>query len=55
MDVFPGVPIGLVHGRQSAVERTRRWSAFRRGETKILVATRSFEVGVGRPERHGDC
>ncbi len=48
-DVFPGVPIGLVHGRQSAAERNDEMERFRRGETKILVATTVIEVGVDVP------
>jgi ATP-dependent DNA helicase RecG len=46
MDVFPGVSLGLVHGRQSAAERNEEMERFRRGETKILVATTVIEVGV---------
>jgi ATP-dependent DNA helicase RecG len=46
MDVFPGLPIGLVHGRQGAAERNDEMERFRRGETKILVATTVIEVGV---------
>jgi ATP-dependent DNA helicase RecG len=49
MDVFSGVSIGLVHGRQSAVERNEEMERFRRGETKILVATTVIEVGVDVP------
>src|SRR5467141_648608 len=49
MDVFPGVSIGLVHGRQNAVERNEEMERFRRGETKILVATTVIEVGVDVP------
>jgi ATP-dependent DNA helicase RecG len=49
MDVFPGLPIGLVHGRQGAAERNDEMERFRRGETKILVATTVIEVGVDVP------
>jgi ATP-dependent DNA helicase RecG len=49
MDVFPGLPIGLVHGRQSSAERNDEMERFRRGETKILVATTVIEVGVDVP------
>jgi len=49
MDVFPDVSIGLVHGRQSAAERNDEMERFRRGETKILVATTVIEVGVDVP------
>jgi ATP-dependent DNA helicase RecG len=49
IDVFPGVPIGLVHGRQSAADRNAEMERFRRGETQILVATTVIEVGVDVP------
>src|SRR5436305_1805789 len=45
-EVFQGVPIGLVHGRQSAAERTEAMERFRRGDDRILVATTVIEVGV---------
>ena len=45
-DVFPGVAIGLVHGRQSAQERNEAMDRFLRGEDRILVATTVIEVGV---------
>ena len=48
-DVFPDVPIGLVHGRQSAAERQEAMDAFRRGHFRILVATTVIEVGVDVP------
>src|SRR5438105_13861552 len=46
IEVFPDVSIGLVHGRQSAAERTEAMERSSRGETKILVATTVIEVGV---------
>jgi ATP-dependent DNA helicase RecG len=49
MDVFPDVPIGLVHGRQSAQERNDAMESFVRGEDRILVATTVIEVGVDVP------
>ncbi|MGE5047222.1 MAG: ATP-dependent DNA helicase RecG [Deltaproteobacteria bacterium] len=49
IDVFPGVPIGLVHGRQGAAERNEEMERFRRGETRLLVATTVIEVGVDVP------
>jgi ATP-dependent DNA helicase RecG len=48
-EVFPEVPIGLVHGRQSAAERQEAMESFRRGEFQILVATTVIEVGVDIP------
>jgi ATP-dependent DNA helicase RecG len=48
-EVFQGVPMGLVHGRQSAAERTEAMERFRRGDDRILVATTVIEVGVDVP------
>jgi ATP-dependent DNA helicase RecG len=50
LDVFPGVPIGIAHGRQSAAERNEAMDRFRRGEDRILVATTVIEVGVDVPD-----
>jgi ATP-dependent DNA helicase RecG len=49
LDVFPDVPIGLVHGRQTSAERNEAMDRFRRGEDRILVATTVIEVGVDVP------
>jgi ATP-dependent DNA helicase RecG len=49
LDVFPDVPIGLVHGRQSAQDRNEAMDRFVRGEDRILVATTVIEVGVDVP------
>jgi len=46
LDVFPDVPLGLVHGKQGAAERNEEMERFRRGETRILIATTVIEVGV---------
>jgi ATP-dependent DNA helicase RecG len=49
VEVFPDVPIGLVHGRQSAAERAEAMERFRAGADRILVATTVIEVGVDVP------
>jgi ATP-dependent DNA helicase RecG len=49
VEVFPDVPIGLVHGRQSAAERGEAMERFRSGDDRILVATTVIEVGVDVP------
>jgi ATP-dependent DNA helicase RecG len=49
LDVFPDLPIGLVHGRQSPAERQEAMERFRLGEVRILVATTVIEVGVDVP------
>ena len=44
--VFPGLKLGLLHGRLSSEEKDAVMQAFRRNETQILVATTVVEVGV---------
>lgn len=48
-EVFPGLRLGLVHGRMPAREREAVMLAFGRGEIDILVATTVIEVGVDVP------
>jgi ATP-dependent DNA helicase RecG len=47
--VFPGVPVGLLHGRLSTEDKESAMEKFQRGETKILVSTTVIEVGVDVP------
>ena len=42
--------IGLVHGRMSGEEKDAAMAAFKRGETRLLVATTVIEVGVDVPD-----
>ncbi|MEM9225725.1 MAG: ATP-dependent DNA helicase RecG, partial [Pseudomonadota bacterium] len=44
------LPVGLVHGRMKGEEKDAALEAFRRGETRVLVATTVIEVGVDVPE-----
>ncbi|WP_295454873.1 ATP-dependent DNA helicase RecG [uncultured Thiodictyon sp.] len=46
---LPGVRVGLVHGRQRAVERESVMAAFAAAELDLLVATTVIEVGVDVP------
>ena len=46
---LPDVPIGLVHGRLKAKEKQAAMDAFKRGDTRVLVATTVIEVGVDVP------
>ncbi|MBA8889664.1 ATP-dependent DNA helicase RecG [Dokdonella fugitiva] len=46
---LPGLRIGLVHGRLKAKEKQATMDAFKRGDTRLLVATTVIEVGVDVP------
>jgi ATP-dependent DNA helicase RecG len=48
-EVFPGIPIGLVHGRLKREEKDRAMRRFREGDDKILAATTVVEVGIDVP------
>src|SRR5205085_6879428 len=45
-EVFPDVPVGLLHGRLGAGEKEAAMESFKSGRTKILVSTTVIEVGV---------
>ena len=47
--VFPGMNVGLLHGRLPAAEREKVMSRFQSGEIRILVSTTVIEVGVDVP------
>lgn len=47
--IFPEFKVGLLHGRMSSAEKDQAISAFRSGETHILVSTTVVEVGVDVP------
>jgi ATP-dependent DNA helicase RecG len=48
-EVFPDVPVGLLHGRLGSGEKENAMEAFKTGRTKILVSTTVIEVGVDVP------
>src|SRR5205085_4506741 len=48
-EVFPGITVGLLHGRLPASEKERVMDDFKCGRTKILVSTTVIEVGVDVP------
>jgi ATP-dependent DNA helicase RecG len=48
-EVFPGVPVGLLHGRMGAEEKEERLNRFREGADRVLVATVVVEVGIDVP------
>lgn len=48
-DVFPGVKVGLLHGRMKPAEKEAVMAEFRGGGIGVLVATTVIEVGVDVP------
>jgi ATP-dependent DNA helicase RecG len=46
---FPGLEVGLVHGRIPAAEREESLARFRDGEIAAIVATTVVEVGIDVP------
>ena len=47
--VFPGVRVGLLHGKLKTDDKESAMEKFQRGETQILVSTTVIEVGVDVP------
>jgi ATP-dependent DNA helicase RecG len=48
-EVFPGIAVGLMHGRLPSAEKESTMQRFKQGELKILVSTTVIEVGVDVP------
>ena len=48
-EVFPGLKLGLLHGRLKGAEKERVMSEFRSGAVQVLVTTSVVEVGVDVP------
>lgn len=48
-DVFPGIRLGLLHGRLKTEEKDDVMQRFKTGEIQILVATTVIEVGIDVP------
>ncbi|MBI4192507.1 MAG: ATP-dependent DNA helicase RecG [Betaproteobacteria bacterium] len=49
LTTFPGLKIGLVHGRLAAAEKTAVMQSFQSGAIQLLVTTTVIEVGVDVP------
>jgi ATP-dependent DNA helicase RecG len=47
--IFPGVPLALIHSKVDEAEKQRIMEDFRTGKIKILTATSVVEVGVDVP------
>jgi ATP-dependent DNA helicase RecG len=48
-EVFPDIPVGLMHGRLSGDDKEAVMQGFKDGSIKILVSTTVIEVGVDVP------
>jgi ATP-dependent DNA helicase RecG len=49
-DVFPELPVALLHGQMRTAEKDDVMNRFRRGDVGVLIATTVVEVGVDIPE-----
>jgi ATP-dependent DNA helicase RecG len=49
-EAFPGVGVGLLHGRMKAAEKEETMGRFKSGDLQLLVSTTVVEVGVDVPE-----
>ncbi len=49
-EIFPDIPMGIVHGKMKAADKESAMADFVSGNTKILVSTTVIEVGVNVPE-----
>jgi ATP-dependent DNA helicase RecG len=47
---FPGIGVGLLHGRMKAEEKEAVMRSFQEGDVRILVSTTVVEVGIDVPE-----
>jgi ATP-dependent DNA helicase RecG len=47
--IFPGLNVGLLHGRLANEDKEAVMDTFRRGQIQVLVATTVIEVGVDVP------
>lgn len=48
-EAFPEVKVSMVHGKMKPAIKERAMQTFKKGETKIMVATTVIEVGVDVP------
>ncbi len=48
-ETFPGIKVGMVHGKMKPAIKESAMQTFKKGDTQILVATTVIEVGVDVP------
>lgn len=48
-DIFPSIPVDLIHGRLPSERKREVMERFRAGETMILVSTTVVEIGIDIP------
>ncbi|KKQ55630.1 MAG: ATP-dependent DNA helicase RecG [Parcubacteria group bacterium GW2011_GWA2_38_13] len=48
-EIFPEIPVGILHGKLKPDEKVAVMEKFKKGEIKILVATSVIEVGIDVP------
>jgi len=48
-EIFPGIPVAMLHGKMKAKEKEETMKLFAKNETKVLVSTSVIEVGVDIP------
>jgi ATP-dependent DNA helicase RecQ len=44
------LPVGMYHGKMPAAERKETQDAFMRGDTRAIVATNAFGLGIDKPD-----
>jgi ATP-dependent DNA helicase RecG len=49
-EVFPDIPLAMLHGRMAAEEKQKIMAAFASKQLQLLVATTVIEVGIDMPD-----
>ena len=47
--IFPGMKIGMLHGKMSSEDKEKVMSSFKKGDLSVLVCTSVVEVGIDVP------
>lgn len=54
-DLFPGVPLAMLHGKMKAEDKEATVAAFTAGKIRILISTSVIEVGINVPNASFMC